>query len=469
MEKNITHKSYRRIYISGKKIERQIKKFQEKLLSDSNNAKAGIQIKLLKEKKLKVDEQFEIVKTKKIQYLEQLNQIDRLKLDNLSLNYDNLNKQREHWIQKSQLKISPDGKLKTLNKLNRKGQSNAQLFVNKMIKIAEKMKHLSKKIDVKNEKINQISENKLVLLSPFQSMAKFWRSIPYNTQQKIWGYLFVLPWIAGFIIFFLLPILSTLLWSLLDVKPDKGTLAISWAGFSNFKNLFTSYVDVYGNTFARVLSNSLVNLTLNLVIVVIFSLIIAVLLNTKFKCNAFVKAIFFIPVIFNATAIAFATEGLGGRISSSMSGNFTIANDFNNLLSSMSLPDNFTGFLVTAVNQIFTIVNMSGVQILIFLAAIQSVPNNLYEAAKMEGATKYEIFWKITFPMVSPIFLTAAIYTIIDGFARSPILNFYETSKNLSQYGIASAVAVIYFLFTIIYIGIVYYIMKAGLFYHDER
>jgi ABC-type sugar transport system permease subunit len=152
-----------------------------------------------------------------------------------------------------------------------------------------------------------------------------------------------------------------------------------------------------------------------------------------------------------------------------MSGNFTIANDFNNLLRSMSLPDRFTSFLVTAVNQIFSIVNMSGVQILIFLAAIQSVPASLYEAAKMEGATKYEMFWKITFPMVSPIFLTAAIYTIIDGFSKSSILGFYDIAKGQSAYGIASAVAVMYFIFTLVFIGAVYYIMKARLFYYDER
>ena len=88
----------------------------------------------------------------------------------------------------------------------------------------------------------------------------------------------------------------------------KGVLTIKWNGFNNFKSLFTDYVDAYGNTFANVLANSLVSLTLNLIVVVIFSLIIAVLLNTKFKGNAFVKAIFFIPVVFNATAIYFAEK-----------------------------------------------------------------------------------------------------------------------------------------------------------------
>ena len=461
MNKNITHKSYRHLYLLKNKIEKRINK--------TKNEQKVNQIEVLKAQELSIKEDFVIAQIEKIKYLNKLNYRDKTKQDNLGVIYHDLSLERDKWTEKAKLIVSPDGKQKTLRRLNKTGQRKAQNIVKRMIKVAEQMQHLSNRINSRNEIIKKINENTYIPLGFFERVRRFWKSIPYNKQQKIWGYLFVLPWVIGFIIFFLLPICSTLWWSLNEVKPDKGSLAITWRGFSNFKALFTSYVDVYGNTFAEVLSNSLINLTFNLIVVVIFSLIIAVLLNTKFKGHAFVKAIFFIPVIFNATAIAFALEGLGGRISSSMSGNFTIANDFNNLLGSMSLPDSFTSFLVTAVNQIFTIVNMSGVQILIFLAAIQSVPSNLYEAAKMEGATKYEIFWKITFPMVSPIFLTAAIYTIVDGFAKSPILNFYETSKNLSQYGIASAVAVIYFLFNIVFISIIYYIMKAGLFYYDER
>ncbi len=469
MSKNLTYKSYDNIYLSVKRIDKQISKIELKLEKNSDQPKLKEELVSLNDKKQSFLNELEICKELRIKHLEKLNNADQDKISMYENTYQELSLKREEWQEKANLKLSPDGKLKTLKKINHAGRVGGQKTVRKMILTANKMNKLANKVRTREEHIKRLNEGTYEPIGMINNFLKFWKAIPYNKQQQIFGYLFVLPWVVGFIVFFLLPISTTLFWSLNEVKPDKGVLVITWVGFNNFKALFTSYVDVYGDTFGSVLADSLFSLTLNLIVVVIFSLIIAVLLNTKFRGNAFVKAIFFIPVIFNATAIAFAQDGLGGRINSSMSGNFTIANDFNALLASMSLPDGFTAFLVTAVNQIFTIVNMSGVQILIFLAAIQSVPNNLYEAAKMEGATKYEIFWKITFPMVSPIFLTAAIYTIIDGFARSPILNFYETSRNVSQYGIASAVAVIYFIFSVLFIGIVYYIMKAGLFYHDEK
>jgi ABC-type sugar transport system permease subunit len=455
------HKKYAKLYAKRQKLEKKLLKAENKNDNDSVLALSS-QIDNL-------EKEFSEVRNDKVRFLTELNDQDKKKLQTLSEQYDVLSQERRKWMEKANLRIAPDGKLKTLRHLNKVGQRKAQKLVRKMIAIAEKMQELENRINHRNQDIDKIKLDKYVPLGFFVRMIKFWKSIPYEKQQKIWGYVFCLPWVIGFLIFFLLPISESLWWSLNVVKPDKGVLTIKWNGFNNFKSLFTDYVDAYGNTFANVLANSLVSLTLNLIVVVIFSLIIAVLLNTKFKGNAFVKAIFFIPVVFNATAIYFAGEGLGGRLSSSMSGNFTIANDFNNLLRSMSLPDRFTSFLVTAVNQIFSIVNMSGVQILIFLAAIQSVPASLYEAAKMEGATKYEMFWKITFPMVSPIFLTAAIYTIIDGFSKSSILGFYDIAKGQSAYGIASAVAVMYFIFTLVFIGAVYYIMKARLFYYDER
>ncbi|MGI6769694.1 MAG: ABC transporter permease subunit [Bacilli bacterium] len=462
MSKNQSlHKKYSKYYSQNQKI---LKKLQKALKGNNNEAATALQAQLDN-----FEKEFQIVRNDKVRYLSELNEKASKKLHQLSEQYDALSIERSKWMEKANLRVAPDGKLKTLRHLNKIGQRKGQKYVRRMIKVAEKMQDLENRINHRNQDIMQVEENKFVPLGFWARLVKFWKSIPYEKQQKIWGYIFCVPWVIGFLIFFLLPISESLWWSLNTVKPDKGVLEIQWNGLNNFKSLFTDYVDAYGNTFATVLANSLVSLTLNLIVVVIFSLIIAVLLNTKFKGHAFVKAIFFIPVVFNATAIYFATEGLGGRLSSSMSGNFTIANDFNNLLRNMSLPDRFTSFLVTAVNQIFSIVNMSGVQILIFLAAIQSVPASLYEAAKMEGATKYEMFWKITFPMVSPIFLTAAIYTIIDGFSKSSILGFYDIAKGQSAYGISSAVAVMYFLFTLVFIGAVYYIMKARLFYYDEK
>lgn len=422
--------------------------------------------------KRQIDETKELLAEAGLMEIDHLNKAisqDEQIIEELSAKYNELSPNREYWLEKANLVISPDGKLKTLKKTNKIGKKKSLSYGRKMIKIAEKIQKITNRINNNKVIIEAITKGTYQPLGFFAKAKKKWRSIPYEKQQRIWGYIFCFPWIVGFIVFFFLPFSTTLWWSLNTVKPDKGKLLITWAGFSNYTSLFKNYVDTTSLVFSEVLLSSLGTQIFNLIVVIIFSLIMAVFLNTKFKGNGLVKAIFFIPVIFNATAISIAMDGLGARLDSSMSANFAIARQFTVLLQNMSLPDKFTNFLVTSVNQIFTIVNMSGVQILIFLAAIQSVPTSIYEAAKIEGATKYEMFWKITFPMVTPILLTALVYTIVDAFARSPILNFIANAQSLSKYGIASSMAVIFFLINFIIIGAFYLILKSGVFYYDER
>jgi len=130
-------------------------------------------------------------------------------------------------------------------------------------------------------------------------------------------------------------------------------------------------------------------------------------------------------------------------------------------------------FLISAVDRIFTIVNMSGIQILMFIAALQSIPKHLYEAARVEGATAYEMFWKITFPMVSPIIMTAIVFTIVNSFATSDIMNFMTvnsqgTTMATNNPGLYSAISIIYFLANALIIAVAFFLMRKVVFYHDK-
>ena len=154
------------------------------------------------------------------------------------------------------------------------------------------------------------------------------------------------------------------------------------------------------------------------------------------------------------------------------------------------LPVVLVSFLGNASNKIYDIISYSGIQILIFLSAIQSVPRHLYEAAKMEGATQYEMFWKITFPMVSPMLLAAAVYTVVDSFLRSPILKILDAysgpgkssindttlgigvvvdnTYKLTDYGINSAMSVVFTLLIAVVMAIILGILSKVVFYYDD-
>lgn len=139
----------------------------------------------------------------------------------------------------------------------------------------------------------------------------------------------------------------------------------------------------------------------------------------------------------------------------------------------IGIGNGLVGFLTDAVNRIFTIVNKSGIQILVFIAALQSIPAHLYEAAKVEGATKYEMFWKITIPMISPMVLTAAVYTIVDSFVGSELMQFMTvnsqgTTMSTNRPGLYSAISIVYFLANAFIIAIIFLLMRKRVFYYDK-
>ena len=224
-------------------------------------------------------------------------------------------------------------------------------------------------------------------------------------------------------------------------------------------------------TFLEVMTTSLTDLVLNVPIIFIFSLIISVILNTKFKGHQILKAIFFIPVVYNATVINTALNGsFGGQFSGSMGEAVSMSGLLTGYLYQIGFASGLVDFLVGAVDRIFEIVNMSGIQILIFIAALQGVPKHLYEAAKVEGATTYECFWKITFPMVSPMFLPILVYSIVDTFASSDLMQFMTVNSEGSKiaYGMSSTIAVIYFLVILLIIGILFLLLRKVV-YSSER
>ncbi len=311
-------------------------------------------------------------------------------------------------------------------------------------------------------------------------------NISYRKKQALWGFVFVLPLMIGFIYFFLFPFINTIIYSFCNVynasaNKYNGKIygsVTEFVGFDNYKYIWNVHA-----TFKDTLVDVFFNTLLQVVLILIFSLIIAVVLNSKFKCRAFVRAVFFMPVIFNSQAVDIAVSK-GSSMSTIMdeSGQdvFSTVFDFSEFLISANVPKTAVDFLTKTCDSIFDVISYSGVQILIFLSGIQSVSKSLYEAAKIEGATQYEIFWKITFPMVSPLMLTAGIYTVVDSFLRSDLLKLmskYGSSGDvaytlglggLTNDGIYAAMSILFCLVSLAVVAIVTLVLRKVVFYQND-
>lgn len=291
----------------------------------------------------------------------------------------------------------------------------------------------------------------------------------YAKQKAIWGFIYVLPWLLGFVFFFLSPLITSLRYSFSKVAVNASGITITNAGLSNFIEALT-----VNTKFNRTLSESIINMVVNVPLIVIFSLFLAVLLNQKFFGRAAARSIFFLPVIL-ASGIILQLES-SSLLQAAVEQNSTMGGMMNALgsveLSRMMLQagvnETIVNYLTGAVDRIYEIVSQSGVQILIFLAGIQTISPSLYEASTMEGATGYEAFWKITFPMVSPLILVNMIYTIIDSFSRNDMTELIRVTgfTNLN-FGLSSAMAWMYFLMIAIILMVSSYIASRRVFYYD--
>ena len=270
-----------------------------------------------------------------------------------------------------------------------------------------------------------------------------------TTKRSITGYVFILPWLVGFLIFYLRSLIMTANFSLSEISVAVGGGYDSkFVGLQNYLYAFRAH-----GSFKQVLTTSIGNMLVDVPLITFFSLLMAMLLNKKFKGRTLVRAIFFLPVIMNSAAITAAIDMsrqmLAGGLSASSAEMASAASGVNmmyyvEMFSSLGLPSGILDYIVAAVARINDIISASGVQIIIFIAALQSIPGSMYEVAKIEGATAYETFWKVTFPMVMPHIITNVVYTVVDNFANSAIVEMaYDTAFTEVNYGLSSAMSLV--------------------------
>lgn len=269
-------------------------------------------------------------------------------------------------------------------------------------------------------------------------------------KRTISGYMFILPWLVGFATFYVRSLFMTVQFSLseLTMNVDDGGYQLAFKGLENYIYAFR----VHG-TFKQILTTSVLDMLIDVPLIIFFSLLMALLLNRNFKGRTIVRAIFFLPVILNAEAIVEAVETatvmMAGGLSSTSSEVSSATsgmgiNYYIDLLGNLMIPKTVLEYIVGAVERITGIISASGVQIVIFIAALQSIPGSLYEVAQMEGATAYETFWKVTFPMVMPHIVTNVVYTVVDSFISSEVVDLaYQTAFKELNYGLSSVFSLV--------------------------
>ncbi|MCI8643034.1 MAG: sugar ABC transporter permease [Lachnospiraceae bacterium] len=301
------------------------------------------------------------------------------------------------------------------------------------------------------------------------------KGLTLTGKRAVVGLLFISPWIIGFLAFYVRSFIMTIQFALSEVTitPGVGGYSLRFVALENFVYEFTKHPQ-----FSQTLVTSLQDILIDVPLIVFFSLFMALLLNKKFPGRTLVRAIFFIPVIMNADAIVSAIEMarsamMGGVSSTSAAIAESSSSGVNmeyylSLFKELALPDSLLDYVVGAIGRISDIISASGVQIVIFIAALQSIPSSLYEVAKIEGATGYETFWKVTFPMVLPHIITNIVYTVVDSFTNSQIVDMaYETAYKEQMWGLSSAMSLTTTVLVCVILGVVCGLIQKRTFYYN--
>ena len=292
------------------------------------------------------------------------------------------------------------------------------------------------------------------------------------------GYLFICPFLVGMLFIFLPSLVESFSYSLEFATVQFDSVAREYVGFQNYIAALTEDTEFLPKLYGAV-QGTLVDL----VVILFFSFFIANVLNQKFIGRGAARAVFFLPVLVATGIIASAdvnnmatsffgsATNNGESISTAFSGNFASFFDLKSLLESTNLNSTLTGVILYAVENTYSVVNSSGVQILIFLSALQTIPSSLFEASKVEGATKWEEFWKITFPMLTPMILVNIVYTIIDSFInpKYEVLQYIldNSFTNSRGIGYSCAMSWMFFLIIVICLGIICGLLSKRIQYLD--
>ena len=227
-----------------------------------------------------------------------------------------------------------------------------------------------------------------------------------------YGHMFTLPWLIGIIIFFIIPLIQSVWYSFAKISVVENGIETKFIGIDNYKQILEA-----DPNYTKWLSSGITSFFYTLPLIILVSMVLAMLLNQKFVGRLFFRALYFLPVIiasgvvmtliFQTTSSDMGSMGVSDTYTSNM---FSV----NDIIGWLQVDGKVAEYVILVINKIFDLVWQSGIQTVLFLAGLQSIPSSLYEASKVEGATKWEEFWFITFPMLSQVTLLVAVFTMVE-------------------------------------------------------
>ena len=298
-------------------------------------------------------------------------------------------------------------------------------------------------------------------------------SLTLEGKNAVAGYLFIFPFLIGLLAFMFLPIMESLhmVFSVVNIDLVKKGFSMDFSGMDNLKRVL-----MIDQEFNRLLVEEIGRMLLIVPAVIIFSLFASLILNQEFKARGIVRAIFFLPVILSS-GIMIGLESNNTLLSSMADiikeGNLmksSVTGVLEEILVTEGAASDFMAYIFQTINKIYDIAMASGIQIIIFLSALQTIPPSMFEAAKIEGATNWECFWKITFPMISPLILVNVVYSVVDYFIRTDnrvMEKIRITMMQRMEYGFSTAMAWVYFFTVILIIGIAMALISRKVYYYE--
>lgn len=269
-----------------------------------------------------------------------------------------------------------------------------------------------------------------------------------------YGQIFITPWIIGIILFFAIPLIQSVLYSFSNVLLTEKGIKLSFVGLEHYK-----YVISEDPNYIKMLTSALSSMAYKLPLIIILSLILALLLNQKFKGRIFFRALYFLPVIIATGAVmnlifSTTTSDMTQASSESVTGGVI---SVSSIMDFLDLPLEISDYITTAVNSIFDLIWNCGIQIILFISGLQTISSSIYEASHVEGATKWEQFWFITFPLLGRVIMLVVIFTMVDLFTdtRTDLMNNISTRMIAGKYDETSAMLWFYFLIVGVIIGLI--------------